>query len=173
MIEMILPAIRDGADYIKALTLFRSQSPTDAAELVGIYTKYAPHMEDAATAAIYIAIDLLPGRSMEDAGDFSSLGLSQADLESLFQAKTIAGGQHTLEQEEADAIVAATAGDSVSEPIKVLLARLALDALVSRGDCGAFSGQVSSLADYLASLGEDTLDKYTPMVSELRMKCRL
>lgn len=172
MIEKILPAIRDGADYIKALTLFRAQAPADAAELVGIYTKYAQGIENAATAAIYVAVDLLPGRGEDDTEDFTALGLSSADIDAMFRAKVIATGQNALSQADVDSVVATISGN-VSEPLKALLARLTLDALVSQDDLGDFSEQVSVLADYLTGLGDEKMDEYTSLVSEVRMKFRV
>ena len=99
MLEQFLPTIKDPADYITALSLFKFDTPLTAAEaeqLLALYAKYQPEAEDPDYLKICLAVDLLPGRGREAAADFAALGLSERSLEALFTAQATVTGLEEL-----------------------------------------------------------------------------
>ena len=78
MIEYILNALntreeKSQEDYITALAAFRgggALEEEEAEKLAGIYEKYSRDAAHPELARLYMALDMLPGRSREDAAVF-------------------------------------------------------------------------------------------------------
>lgn len=175
MLEQILPTIKDPADYLTALSLFKVDVPLTAEEaekLLAVYAKYLPLAEDPDYLKICLAVDLLPGRTREDTGDLAPLELGEATLDALFTAKTVAEGREDLTVQRAADIVAVVRNEDAAVAARVLLARLALDTMSASRDFALLREQVTDLAAFLTGCGTELLDRYTTLVGEVRMKCR-
>lgn len=173
MIEYILPTIKDPADYITALSLFKEEEPLSAEEadaLLSLYAKYSDKITDKSYAKLCLAVDLLPGRTRENAADFAALELG-VDLEALFSAQELLRGQE-LTVEQAEAVAAQVTGGSASEAARAVLARAALDVMTGAYNFSELQGPVRALAAFLTGLGPETLDKYTVLASEVKLRCR-
>lgn len=175
MLEQFLPTIKDPADYIAALSLFKLDAPLtreEAGTLLDIYAKYLPDIEDPDYLKICLATDLLPGRSEEDRADFAALELKDGELDALFTAKEIVSGNNDITAELANAALAQVRNETLALPVRVLLARVALDAAVASRDFASMREQIGGLAAFLTGCGNETLDRYTVLVGEVRAKCR-
>ena len=181
MLEQFLPAIKDPGDYLTALSLFKADAPLTAEEaekLLAVYARYLPEAEDPQYLKICLAADLLPGREREDAADFAPLELGEATLDALFAARMVAAGKTDLTAQRAEEIVAMVQNEafpqelSVGEEARVLLARLALDAMSASRDFALLRRQVTELAKFLTGCGTELLDRYTVLAGEVRIKCR-
>lgn len=175
MLEQFLPAIKDPADYITALSLFKVDAPLTAEEaekLLAIYAKYQPEIDDPDYLRLCLAADLLPGRTEEDMADFAPLGLGEKNLDAIFAAKKMVTGTEDLEGEKAARIVEQVQDETVSLPARVLLARVALDYMAASRDCASMREQIAALAGFLTGCGTETLDRYTTLVGEVKVKCR-
>ena len=173
MIEHILSDIKDAGNYITALSLFKADAPLTAEEtdkLLSLYAKYSDKIADRGFAKLCVAVDLLPGRSRENVADFAALELGD-DLNILFAAKELLRSQD-MTAETAQALVAQVTGGTASETARSVLARIALDVMTGMRNFGELLGPVQTLAAFLTSLGAETLDKYTVLVSEVKTKCR-
>lgn len=126
MIEQLLPTIKDPADYIAALSLFKVDVPLtkeEAERLLALYAKYRPEAEDPDYLKICLAVDLLPGRDREDAAGLAALGLDERSLEALFTTKEVVAGREDLTEERAAHIVAQATDEALPMPLRVLVAR--------------------------------------------------
>lgn len=173
MIEQILTEIKDPADYLSALSLFKADAPLTAEEadkLLALYAKYSDKITDRNYAKLCLAVDLLPGRSREDAGDFAALELGE-DLNTLFAAKELLRTQDMTEA-AAQKVAAQVTGGGASEAARTVLARIALDVMTGARNFSELQGPVRTLAAFLTGLGAETLDKYTVLVTEVKAKCR-
>ena len=174
MIEQILPSIRDPEDYITVLSLFKADAPLTAEEaerLLAVYAKYLPEADEPEYLKLCLAADLLPGRQRGDAA-FDALELSGSDLDALFAVKEIVSGSCELSQRRAAQIAETVRGGEASLPVRVLLARVALDAAAASREIAAMRQEAAALAQFLTGCGTGTLDRYTALVGEVRMKCR-
>ena len=175
MLEQFLPAIKDPGDYLTALSLFKADAPLTAEEaekLLAVYARYLPEAEDPQYLKICLAADLLPGREREDAADFAPLELGEATLDALFAAKMVAAGKTDLTVQRAEEIVATVQNEDAAMAARVLLARLALDAMSASRDFALLRQQVTELAKVLTGCGTELLDRYTVLAGEVRIKCR-
>lgn len=175
MLEQFLPAIKDPGDYLTALSLFKADAPLTAEEaekLLAVYARYLPEAEDPQYLKICLAADLLPGREREDAADFAPLELGEATLDALFAAKMVAAGKTDLTAQRAEEIVAMVQNEDAAMAARVLLARLALDAMSASRDFALLRQQVTELAKFLTGCGTELLDRYTVLAGEVRIKCR-
>ena len=175
MLEQFLPAIKDPGDYLTALSLFKADAPLTAEEaekLLAVYARYLPEAEDPQYLKICLAADLLPGREREDAADFAPLELGEATLDALFAAKMVAAGKTDLTVQRAEEIVATVQNEEAAMAARVLLARLALDAMSASRDFALLREQVTGLARFLTGCGTELLDRYTVLAGEVRIKCR-
>ena len=175
MLEQFLPAIKDPGDYLTALSLFKADAPLTAEEaekLLAVYARYLPEAEDPQYLKICLAADLLPGREREDAADFAPLELGEATLDALFAAKMVAAGKTDLTAQRAEEIVATVQNEEAAMTTRVLLARLALDAMSASRDFALLRQQVTELAKFLTGCGTELLDRYTVLAGEVRIKCR-
>ena len=175
MLEQFLPAIKDPGDYLTALSLFKADAPLTAEEaekLLAVYARYLPEAEDPQYLKICLAADLLPGREREDAADFAPLELGEATLDALFAAKMVAAGKTDLTAQRAEEIVATVQNEEAAMAARVLLARLALDAMSASRDFALLREQVTGLARFLTGCGTELLDRYTVLAGEVRIKCR-
>lgn len=175
MLEQFLPAIKDPGDYLTALSLFKADAPLtreEAEKLLAVYARYLPEAEDPQYLKICLAADLLPGREREDAADFAPLELGEATLDALFAAKMVAAGKTDLTVQRAEEIVAAVQNEEAAMAARVLLARLALDAMSASRDFALLREQVTGLARFLTGCGTELLDRYTVLAGEVRIKCR-
>ena len=173
MLEQFLPAIKDPSDYLTALSLFKADAPLTAEEaekLLAVYAKYLPETEDPEYCRVCLAADLLPGR--EDPADFAALELGDAALSALFQARDVITGRVEADAERIRSVLDAVGDGAVPLPIRVLLARGALDAAAVSRDVASLRTEISALADFLTGCGTEILDRYTALVGEVRMKCR-
>lgn len=173
MIEHILSDIKDAGDYLSAMTLFKADEPLTRAEvdsLLSLYTKYSDKIPDRDYAKLCLAVDLLPGRSRENAADFDALDLGD-DLNVLFSAKELMRSQD-ITAKAAKAVAAQVTGGGASEAARTVLARIALDVMTGVYNFSELQGPVRVLAAFLTGLGAETLDKYTILVSEVKTKCR-
>lgn len=172
MIEYILPVIKDAEDYISALSLLKADAPLTSEEvnaLLSMYAKYSDKSIDQGYAKLCVAVDLLPGRSREDAADFAALELGD-DLDALFSAQELLHGQE-LTTEQAEAVAAQVTGSSASKAARAMLARVALDVMAGAYNFSELQGTVRALAAFLTDLGPETLDEYTVLVMEVKAKC--
>ena len=175
MLEQFLPNIKDPADYLTALSLFKADTPLtadDAEKLLALYAKYVPEAEDQDYLKLCLAADLLPGRERGDAA-FDMLELSGGDLDALFAVKEIASGSCEVDSQRAAEIAALVNGGTLSEPVGVLLARTALDTMAASRSYASMREQIAALAAFLTSRSTEVLDRYTALVGEVRMKCRM
>ena len=175
MLEQFLPAIKDPGDYLTALSLFKADAPLtreEAEKLLAVYARYLPEAEDPQYLKICLAADLLPGREREDAADFAPLELGEATLDALFAAKMVAAGKTDLTVQRAEEIAAVVRNGDAAMAARVLLARLALDAMSASREYVSLRGQIAELAAFLTGIGTQTLDRYTALVGEVRLKCR-
>ena len=175
MLEQFLPAIKDPGDYLTALSLFKADAPLtreEAEKLLAVYARYLPEAEDPQYLQICLAADLLPGREREDAADFAPLELGEATLDALFAAKMVAAGKTDLTVQRAEEIVATVQNEDAAMAARVLLARLALDAMSASRDFALLREQVTGLARFLTGCGTELLDRYTVLAGEVRIKCR-
>ena len=175
MLEQFLPAIKDPGDYLTALSLFKADAPLTAEEaekLLAVYARYLPEAEDPQYLKICLAADLLPGREREDAADFAPLELGEATLDALFAARMVAAGKTDLTAQRAEEIVAMVQNEDAAMAARVLLARLALDAMSASRDFALLRRQVTELAKFLTGCGTELLDRYTVLAGEVRIKCR-
>ena len=176
MLEQFLPIIQDPADYLAALSLYRLDEPLtteEARRLLEIYAKYQSEtVEDPDYLKVCLAADLLPSREREDAADFAPLELGEATLDALFAAKMVAAGKTDLTVQRAEEIAAVVRNGDAAMAARVLLARLALDAMSASREYVSLRGQIAELAAFLTGIGTQTLDRYTALVGEVRLKCR-
>lgn len=181
MIEQILTTLGDEKnqkDYVTALTMFQTGVPLtepEADRLAGLYEKYGTDVDHPELARLYMAVDLLPGRSREDAAIFAPLGLREEDLSALFTAKETAvmlRKEETPDTDTVDAAVAVATGDTLSKPVALFLARSLLNGLAWRWDFGGFRTQAAALAAFLIGEGEETMTEYEIFMEEMRGKCR-
>ena len=175
MLEQFLPAIKDPGDYLTALSLFKADAPLtreEAEKLLAVYARYLPEAEDPQYLKICLAADLLPGREREDAADFAPLELGEATLDALFAARMVAAGKTDLTAQRAEEIVAMVQNEDAAMAARVLLARLALDAMSASRDFALLREQVTGLARFLTGCGTELLDRYTVLAGEVRIKCR-
>ena len=175
MLEQFLPAIKDPGDYLTALSLFKADAPLtreEAEKLLAVYARYLPEAEDPQYLKICLAADLLPGREREDAADFAPLELGEATLDALFAARMVAAGKTDLTAQRAEEIVAMVQNEDAAMAARVLLARLALDAMSASRDFALLRQQVTELAKFLTGCGTELLDRYTVLAGEVRIKCR-
>lgn len=175
MIEYILPEIKDTDDYLTALSLFRIGEPltnAEAASLINIYQKYEPQADNAARAKLYIALDMMPGRTADDEADFVGLNLPPQDLSGLFLVKKILTGNQELTDGIADSVVEAVQSGGLTRPLDILLARVALDSIAGARDFGGLREQAQALAEFLTGVGTEEMDRYSVIVEEAKIKCR-
>ncbi len=175
MLEQFLPTIKDPADYITALSLFKVKEPLtkdDADSLLAVYGKYLLNVDDPVYLKVCLAVDLLPGRSEADRADFAALELKDGELDALFTAKDIVSGAKEMTAEFAAGILKQAADETLSLPIRVLLARTALDAAAASRNFASMREQIAGLAAFLTGCGSETLDRYTVLAGEVRFKCK-
>lgn len=174
MIDQILPIITDSADYMTALSFFQEGSPLTKAvvdRLLPVYEKYLEAESDPDYAKMCFAVDLLPGRTRADAADFAALELGDRTLDALFFARELSKGRAELPVETADAVAKWIRDDSVSLPVRVLLARSALNTMAGALNFVEIQDQVRAAAEFLTGVGAERLDRYTALAREVRMKC--
>ena len=173
MLEQFLPVIKDPGDYLTALSMFKVGQPLtdeEAEKLLTVYAKYLPEMDDSDYCKICLAADLLPGR--EDGADFAALELGEATVAALLKARDDIAGKVEIDADRARHIVETVENKAVALPARVLLARGALDIMAGSKDVAALRGEIAALAKFLTDCGTEILDLYTPLVGEVRIKCR-
>lgn len=173
MLEQFLPAVKDPGDYLTALSLFKAGQPLtseEAENLLAVYAKYLPETDDPEYCKICLAADLLPGR--EDPADFDALELGEATVAALLEARDIIAGKVELGADRAKGIADMVKNEAVLLPVRVLLARGALDIMAGSKDVASLRGEIAVLAEFLTGCGTEVLDRYTPLVGEVRIKCR-
>ncbi len=173
MLEQFLPTIKDPGDYLTALSLFKVDAPLtgeEAGKLLEVYAKYLPETDDPEYCRICLAADLLPGR--EDPADFAALELGDATVAALLETSGIIAGKAEVDGGRAKHIAEIVKGEAASLPARVLLARAALDVMAGARDVASLRGEIAVLAEFLTDCGTEVLDRYTPLVGEVRMKCR-
>ena len=173
MIERILPAINNAEDYLSALSLFKADAALDSEEaekLTSLYVKYSDQVSDLGYAKLCLAVDLLPGRTRENAADFAALELGE-DLNVLFDTQELLNGVE-LTAEQAGSVTEQVTDGSASEAVKAVLARVGLDVMTRAVNFSELQEPVRVLAAFLTGLGTEKLDKYTVLVREVYQKCR-
>lgn len=174
MIEYALPSIENSEDYITAMTPFRPGQPMTAEEadkLLDVYEKYVLKVEDREFAKLYAAVDLLPGRTEADADVFAPLALGEENLTALFLTREIIFGK-APDGEEAGKLVEMVQGGALSEPVRVLLARAALNSMVAARNFVELQPQIRALAGFLVNCGAELLGRYTILIKEIKLKCQ-
>lgn len=175
MMDRIMPIITDSADYITALSLLKAEAPLSKEEidkLLALYAKYLDGADDTDYMKLCLAVDLLPGRTRADAADFAALELGDQTLNTLFTARDWSTGIIEVQIETARDIAERVSNSEISLPARVLLARLALDSMAGALNFLEIQAQVRVLAEFLTGVGPETLDRYTAMAREVRMKCQ-
>ena len=84
----------------------------------------------------------------------------------------VAAGKTDLTVQRAEEIVATVQNEDAAMAARVLLARLALDAMSASRDFALLRQQVTELAKFLTGCGTELLDRYTVLAGEVRIKCR-
>lgn len=182
MIEHILNALntreeKDQTDYVTALAVFRdgiTLGKKEVKKLVGLYEKYGRDAAHPGLAKLYLTLDMLPGRSKEDAV-FSGFDLEKGDLDALFTAREIItqlAAKETLDKDALDAAVKAAVGGTLSRPVDIFLARVLLNDLAWRWDFGGFRKQAAELAGFLMEAGTGVMNEYAIFLEEAGRKCR-
>lgn len=174
MLKSFLNLIEDQGDYIAALALLRKDGALTAEEagrLVRLYEKYVPEAADPDYVRCCLAVYLLPGRTRADAADFRHLGLTEGELEALFTAASITRGEGLTVEQAQDAAALAADG-ALSVPVRVLLARIALDEMADSPYFVDMRPQIDALAAFLTQCGAEVLERLTMLVREVKLKCR-
>lgn len=174
MLDKFLPEIKDTEDYLAVLSLFRMNGPLgkeEAEKLLDIYARYLEAGDDPAYIKVCLAVDMLPGRTMDNAADFEALDLGDGDLRALFAARGLIYKKMEAEARDVLDAVEQIHSDTLSMPVKVLLARTALDAVAASRNFAAMREQAAALAEFLTGCGTEILDRYTGLAGEVRMKC--
>ena len=109
----------------------------------------------------------LPAPRTEPGG----LGLLDGELEALFTAASITRGDG-LTVEQAQNAAALAADEALSVPVRVLLARIALDEMADSRLFVDLRPQIAALAEFLTGCGAEVLERYTPLAREVKTKCR-
>ena len=175
MIDQVLPKIKDSADYMAAMAVFKPDAPLteeEADKLLAVCARYLPeYAEDTGFLKVGLAVDLLPGRSAEDAEYFKPLKLNSATLDVLFTAQKIVSMSGAVTAENAGAITAAVKDENADLPARVILARVALDSAASARDIASMRQDIFALAAFLTNCGGELMDRCTELVREVKTKC--
>lgn len=122
MIENILNNIKDQSDYLTALIMFRDSAPLTEEEvekLIPLYQEYGQDPAHPELAKLYMALDLMPGRSRKDSAYFVPLGLPKADLDALFlsmETVDLLRAEETPTTDKIDNVVEITINGSAVKP---------------------------------------------------------
>lgn len=174
MLRDFLNQMEDQGDYIAALALLRRDgalTDEEAGRLFELYEKYVPEAADPDYVRACLAVYLLPGRSRADLADFAPLGLLDGELEALFSAAALTRGEGLTAEQARDA-AALAADETISLPVRVLLARIALDEMADSPHFVDMRPQIAALAEFLTGCGAEALERYTPLAREVKLKCR-
>ena len=177
MIDHILPVIKEPADYITALSLYRADPLTaaGAGKLLEILAKYQGvdgAGEDMEYLKLCLAVDLLLGGRGTDTEACGALELSGATLDALLEAWGLALGWERFSIGDASRIWEQVQSGGASQPARVLLARLALDSMAGAPNFVELQEPIRGLAGFLTDTGPDILARYAALVGEVRLKCR-
>lgn len=175
MLDRFLPMVKDPADYLTALSLFKTGSALsteEADKLLAVYAKYLPDSEDQDYMKLCLAADILPGRSSQDRGLFAALGLSEAELDALFLCRDLVIEDVELSDSYAGDVVRQALDETVMLPLRIMVARIALDRMVASEAYADLHGQISDLAAFLTACGAEAMEKYGPLIREVKLKCR-
>ncbi len=74
--------------------------------------------------------------------------------------------------EQAQNAAALAADEALSVPVRVLLARIALDEMADSRLFVDLRPQIAALAEFLTGCGAEVLERYTPLAREVKTKCR-
>lgn len=173
MIEQFLPVIRDAESYIAALSVVDpngSFTDEQVEKLLEVYARYMPGLDQYALKCCFAA-DLLPEHSRDDAV-FAPLGLNEADLDGLFLVKNIVEESQSLSDGVLSNAVNFVQSDDLSEPVRVLLARVTLNAAVLSREFLTMRDAIKSLSQFLIGCGEDVLERYTDLIVGVWLRCR-
>ena len=173
MIEQFFPVIRDAESYIAALSVVDpngSFTDEQVEKILEVYARYMPGLEQYALKCCF-ATDLLPEHSRDDAV-FALLDLTEADLDGLFLVKNIVEESQSLSDGVLRNAVDFVQSDDLSEPVRVLLARIALNAAALSREFLTMRDAITSLSQFLIGCGENVLDRYTDLIVGVWLKCR-
>lgn len=175
MLDRFLPMVKDPADYLTALSLFKTGpalSTEEADKLLAVYAKYLPDSEDRDYMRLCLAADILPGRDIQERGAFAALALSEAELDALFLCRDLVVEDVELSDSYAGDIVRRTQDEALMLPLRVMLARIALDRMVASEAYASLRTQIAELAALLTECGAEAMEKYGPLIREVKLKCR-
>ncbi len=173
MIDQILPIIGDPKDYMAALSILKSdESPSkdEVDSLLAVYAKYLDADQD--YSRVCVALDLLRIHKRKDKQDFSALELGDETLDALFFAYDMPAGLLNVPVDTANEIVLKIKDERISISVRILLARLALDTMSGALNFAEIQPQIRELAEFLMSVGTETLNHCSVLAREVRMKCR-
>lgn len=175
MIEYVSKLILKADDYLDALSFVRLSAPLtseDVAKLTPIYTRYGGWLQSTSDAKVCLAIDLIFGKQWTDKSDLAALELPGNDVDALFAVRDLLTHPNDPMEEKIRQIVDAVESGELSQPVAIIVARLALNVLADEWNIGSLQQQTKILADTLINAGESELDKYTDIIMEVQNKCR-
>lgn len=174
MIDKIMRNVENQAEYIDLLSVLRRDVKLDSAaiqRLTELYCKYGDGVEDGEDANIWIAIDMLPGRTRCSKEDFDGIGLSEQSLDALFTAQEILVQNDGVNDLGAQKILAQVNDSAVCLKIRVVLARIALDGMAAAWNFSELLTPVNELAAFICNHSDD-MEQCVEFVREMRYKCR-
>lgn len=170
MLAKILSEMKGLEDYKAIVPLLRSGcalTAEEAARLLEVCARHMPEITSKDEWKVHIAVDLMPGRGREDADDFSALALGEKNLDALFTARELFGANSPGTY--ADTIVETLEDDGVLLPVRMLLARTALDRMSMGRDFAQLRDKLKTMAEWLIAHG-DELEKYNDLVAEAQWR---
>lgn len=177
MIEQLLPRIKDPAEYRVALSLYTATVPLDVESLTSLLRICEKYIEDnieQTLLCVGLAVDLLPRLINEHpiSLDFAPLGLEDRSITALLTATKIIVGEGHLDEETTPLVVDMVGDTDISIPIRVMMARAALDILTASKDYVKFRPAISMLAEFLMGCDDALVYQATIMIEEVKIKCR-
>lgn len=175
MLEKFLYTM-EPADYLSAVALYREQTLTaqDVERLAEVYDKYAGQCEGRRLTQperiVSMAADMIAqGRSAQE---LALLGLDELCLEALSAIPGLTAPEEELTREQMVPLVRLVWNEELPLPLRIMLARTALDAMANAQGCLSMREGIVKLAGFLTSCGEQALGFASNLVGEVRTKCR-
>lgn len=173
MLAKILSEMKGLEDYKAIVPLLRSGCALTAEEaerLLEVCARHMPEITSQDEWKVHIAVDLMPGRGREDADDFAALELGEKNLDALFTAREVFGSNNPGTY--ADAVVETLEDDGVLLPVRMLLARIALDRMSMGLDFAQLREKLKVMAEWLITHGEE-LERYNDLIAEAQWRFRV
>ena len=174
MLGRFLQGITEAEDYLAAIAAFQSSGPMtreEAQRVLEVYARYLPNGTEPGYARVCLAVDIMAGRTEEDAAFFAPLELEEGELTALFAARAVAGDKPGGSLKKAQELVKQVENEALSLAARVILARCALDSMAARWDLGKIRSEVAALSRFLTGCGSEVMDRYSDVIREVRLQC--